>query len=82
MELVFFLTLMLIVLTSKYGVILPSIFAVGTSLPLLVFMFIIWFLGFDGLLMKNGRQINRIVQLAAGGFLIIIGLLDTITYWF
>ncbi|MDP4084919.1 MAG: sulfite exporter TauE/SafE family protein [Bacillota bacterium] len=81
MFVLFFLTLMPIVLNSSYGAILPLIFAIGTSLPLIVFMFIIWFIGIDGVLLKKSRKLGAIVQKCAGIFLIIIGLLDTITYW-
>lgn len=81
MFVLFFLTLMPIVLNSSYGAILPTIFAIGTSLPLIVFMFIIWFIGMDGVLMKKSRKLGEIVQKSAGVLLMIIGLLDTITYW-
>src|SRR5690606_5444993 len=33
----FFFSLMPIVLTSPYGAVMPSVFAVGTSLPVLIF---------------------------------------------
>lgn len=81
MFVLFFFTLMPIILHSSYGAILPTIFAIGTSLPLVIFMFIIWFIGLDGLLMKKGRRFGAFVQKGAGIFLIIIGILDTITYW-
>lgn len=41
MFILFFVTLMPIVLSSYYGFILPSIFAFGTALPLILFIFII-----------------------------------------
>jgi cytochrome c-type biogenesis protein len=81
MFVLFFLTLMPIVLSTPYGAILPTIFALGTSLPLIVFLFIIWFLGFNGSLMKKSRKIGLIVQKSAGLLLVIMGIFDTITYW-
>ncbi|MBI0575941.1 sulfite exporter TauE/SafE family protein [Neobacillus cucumis] len=81
MFVLFFLTLMPIVLGSSYGAVLPSIFAIGTSLPLLIFMFMVWFLGMDGAIMKKSRQFGSLVQKMAGSFLLLLGILDTITYW-
>jgi cytochrome c-type biogenesis protein len=81
MFVLFFLTLMPIVLSSSYGVVLPSIFAIGTSLPLIIVMVIIWFLGVDGALMKKSRKAGGVVQKFAGVILLVIGVLDTLTYW-
>jgi cytochrome c biogenesis protein CcdA len=81
MFVLFFLTLMPLVLATSYGAVLPTIFAIGTSIPLIIFMFIIWFLGFNGSLMKKSRKIGIIIQRTAGILLIIIGIFDTITYW-
>ncbi|WP_059170739.1 sulfite exporter TauE/SafE family protein [Bacillus sp. FJAT-27445] len=81
MFILFFITLMPIVLSSSYGFVLPSVFAIGTSLPLIVFLGIVWFLGIDGALLRKSRKIGYIVQKIAGVFLILIGLLDTLTYW-
>ncbi|WP_053366799.1 urease accessory protein UreH domain-containing protein [Bacillus sp. FJAT-27245] len=81
MFILFFITLMPIVLSTSYGVILPSIFAVGTSLPLIVFLMIVWFFGMDGALLRKSRKFGSFVQKTAGVFLIVIGLLDTVAYW-
>jgi cytochrome c-type biogenesis protein len=81
MFVLFFLTLMPMVLKSAYGAILPPIFAIGTSLPLIIFMLIIWYLGMDGALMKKSRKIGLIIQRSAGLVLIVLGILDTLTYW-
>ena len=33
--------------------------------------------------MKNkGRKVGAIIQKAAGGIMIVLGVFDTITYWF
>lgn len=81
MFMLFFVTLMPIVLQSNYGFILPSIFGIGTSVPLIVVLVIIWFLGVNGTLLKKSRRIGQIVQKTAGVILILFGTLDTLTYW-
>ncbi|MEQ2527664.1 sulfite exporter TauE/SafE family protein [Bacillaceae bacterium CLA-AA-H227] len=82
MFILFFVTLMPMAMSVSYGGILPSVFAVGTSLPLILAIFLIWYLGLSGKLMKKkGRKIGLIVQKLAGGIMIILGILDTITYW-
>lgn len=81
MFILFFVTLMPIVLSSSYGFILPSIFAFGTALPLILFIFIIWYLGGDGLLMKKGRKFGASIQRVSGILIILLGLFDTFTYW-
>jgi cytochrome c-type biogenesis protein len=77
----FFFTLMPIILTASYGMILPSVFAIGTSLPVLVFAGIITFIGLDGALMKKSKKIGNIIQKSAAILFMILGVLDTITYW-
>lgn len=77
----FFFSLMPIVLSSSYGAVLPSIFAVGTSIPLLIFAVIISYIGLDGSLMKKSRRIGMTVQKTAGYILVLVGIMDTITYW-
>lgn len=82
MFLLFFVTLMPIVLSTSYGVILPSIFAIGTSLPLLIAIFLIWYFDISGTIMKKkGRKIGAIVQKVSGWIMIILGFLDTVAYW-
>ncbi|MFD2444381.1 sulfite exporter TauE/SafE family protein [Bacillus sp. CGMCC 1.16607] len=82
MFILFFVTLMPMSLSVSYGAVLPSVFAIGTSLPLLLAIFIIWYFGLSGKLMKkSGRMIGAIVQRVAGVIMLILGILDTITYW-
>ncbi|MFS1515497.1 sulfite exporter TauE/SafE family protein [Bacillus sp. SCS-151] len=81
MFILFFVTLMPIVLSTSYGVILPTIFALGTSIPVLIALFIIWYFGLAGSLMKKGRKLGKRIQMIAGIIIIIIGIFDTITYW-
>lgn len=82
MFVLFFVTLMPMSISVSYGAILPSIFAIGTSLPLLLTIFLIWYFELSGkLVKKKGRKIGLFVQKLAGLFMILIGILDTITYW-
>ncbi|MBS8264465.1 sulfite exporter TauE/SafE family protein [Mesobacillus boroniphilus] len=77
----FFFTLMPIVLSTSYGAVLPSVFAIGTSIPLMIFAAIISYIGLNGSLMKKGRKLGSMVQKIAGYILIIVGIFDTVTYW-
>lgn len=81
MFMLFFVTLMPIVLQSRYGAILPAIFGIGTSIPLILLLLIIWLLGVDGSLLKRSRKFGIVVQKSAGAILIFVGFLDTVTYW-
>lgn len=78
----FFITLMPMATSVSYGAVLPIVFAIGTSLPLLLAIFLIWYLDLGGsLIKKKGRKLGMLIQKIAGGFMLIIGILDTITYW-
>lgn len=78
----FFITLMPMAASVNYGAILPVIFALGTSLPLIIAIILIWYLDFGGsLIKKKGRRLGHIVQKIAGGFMLLLGVLDTMTYW-
>lgn len=82
MFVLFFITLMPMSLTVPYGPVLPSVFAIGTSLPLLIAIFILWYFKLSGkFLKKKSRKLGIIVQRVAGAFILIIGILDTFTYW-
>ncbi|MFC0274817.1 sulfite exporter TauE/SafE family protein [Metabacillus herbersteinensis] len=80
MFVLFFVTLIPLTLSEPYGFILPSIFTIGTTIPILFIMFIIWFLEIDKKIMKKSRKVGLIVQRVAGVFLIILGVLDTVVY--
>lgn len=81
MFVLFFITLMPIVLSSPYGFILPSIFALGTAIPLLIVIAIIWYLGGSGVVMKKGRKFGVVIQRIAGVLILLLGIFDTLTYW-
>lgn len=81
MFVIFFVTLMPIVLASSYGMVLPTVFGIGTSIPVLVVMGMTSFLGLSGALLKRSKKMGLWVQRVAGVILILLGLFDTITYW-
>jgi cytochrome c-type biogenesis protein len=81
MFVLFFVTLMPIVLSSPFGFILPSIFALGTAIPLLIVIFIIWYLGASGAVLKKSRKAGLIIQRVSGVLIILLGFFDTLTYW-
>ncbi|MBU8906439.1 urease accessory protein UreH domain-containing protein [Desertibacillus haloalkaliphilus] len=77
----FFLILMPLALSSSYGVVLPAVFSIGTSIPLFIAIYLIWTFGLSGTFMKRGRKIGYWIQRIAGILLVIVGIIDTITYW-
>lgn len=81
MFVLFLLTLMPIVVTTSYGAVLPAVFGIGTSFPLIIVIFLIWYFGASGAILKRSRKVGNITQKVAGALLVIIGVLDTITYW-
>ncbi|UTR14191.1 sulfite exporter TauE/SafE family protein [Salipaludibacillus sp. LMS25] len=81
MAILYFSLLTPLTLTTSYGAFLPPLFALGTSIPLLVVMFIIWYLGLGGMVLKKGRRLGLYVQRTAGIFIILIGVLDMLTFW-
>ncbi len=81
MFLLFFLLLMPAAVQSTGGVFLPALFAVGTALPFLLMMGIIWFLDLGGSAVRKSRKIGEAVQKAAGAFMILYGILDIMTFW-
>ena len=81
MFLLFFMLLMPLTVSTSYGAVLPSLFAVGTSIPFILVILIIWYLGLSGKMLKKGRKIGVIVQRVAGSFMIVIGMLDILTFW-
>jgi cytochrome c-type biogenesis protein len=81
MFVLFFVTLMPVVLSSPYGFILPPTFALGTAIPLLIVIFIIWYLSGSGMIMKKGRKFGMFIQQIAGALMLLLGIFDTLTYW-
>lgn len=81
MFILFFITLMPIVLSNSYGFFLPTLFALGTALPLLIVIFLIWYFGASGALLRKGRKVGLFIQRFAGGVMLLLGIFDSITYW-
>lgn len=81
MFVLFFVWLMPTVISTSYGLVLPAIFGVATSIPLIILFILIEAFDTKSLIMKKSNKIGRVIQKAAGIILVIIGILDTITYW-
>ncbi|WP_248513824.1 sulfite exporter TauE/SafE family protein [Sporosarcina sp. NCCP-2222] len=81
MFVLFFFWLMPLVATNAYGFLLPSVFGIATSLPLLLLLLFIWFFDAKRLVMRISRRVGLLVQRLAGGLIILIGIADSITYW-
>lgn len=81
MFLLFFGLLMPLVLSSSYGIILPGIFALGTSVPFLLLLTLIMYFGLTGVLLKRSKKIGKTIQMLFGGLMIIVGIFDTFVYW-
>lgn len=81
MFILFFGALMPIVLSYEFGFILPFLFGVGTSLPFILIVYLISTFSDKGKILKKSRRIGKIAQVTLGILLIVIGIIDTITYW-
>jgi len=81
MFVLFFVWLMPNVISTSYGFILPTIFGIATSIPLIIILGLIWYFDVKGLIMKRSMKVGQIIQRLAGAILILIGVFDTITYW-
>ncbi|MFJ7981648.1 sulfite exporter TauE/SafE family protein [Lysinibacillus xylanilyticus] len=81
MFVLFFVWLMPTVVTSSYGVVLPAIFGIATSVPLLVILGLIHLFDAKRFIMRTSMKMGRVIQIVAGVILSIIGVADTITYW-
>ncbi|MFJ7666835.1 sulfite exporter TauE/SafE family protein [Lysinibacillus sp. NPDC097195] len=81
MFVLFFVWLMPTVVTTPYGFILPAIFGVAMSLPLMVMLTLFYLFDAKRIIMKSSMKMARVIQIIAGVVLIMIGLTDTITYW-
>lgn len=81
MFVLFFVWLMPTVVSTSYGFILPAVFGIATSIPLILLFVLIWFFDAKRLIMKKSMKMGKVVQKFAGVIILIIGLFDTITYW-
>jgi cytochrome c-type biogenesis protein len=81
MFILFFGSLMPLALQSDYGIGLPSVFAVGTAMPFLLFSALTIGFGLDRLMVKQAKKWGRSIQTLAGALFILLGISDTITYY-
>ncbi|WP_332647566.1 urease accessory protein UreH domain-containing protein [Lysinibacillus sp. 54212] len=81
MFVLFFVWLMPTVATSSYGLILPAIFGVATAIPLIILFGLLSMFDSKRLIMRLSKKMGNSIQIIAGVLLILIGILDTITYW-
>lgn len=81
MFLLFFVWLMPTVASTSYGLVLPAIFGIATSVPLLIMLALIHFFYEKRVIIRFSMRMGRVIQNVAGVILIIIGVTDTITYW-
>ncbi len=70
-------------LTTSGGWTFPGVFAIGTTLPLLAFAGLLAS-GFpmSGVMLKQLKQYHRRVSQVSGAVFILVGISDTLTYWF
>jgi len=81
MFVLFFVWLMPVVTSSSFGFILPSIFGVATSVPLLIILVLIYLFDAKRLILRTSMKMGKVIQLVAGILLLLIGIMDTVTYW-
>jgi cytochrome c-type biogenesis protein len=82
MFLLFFgLLIPLVLNTTGYGFSLPFIFSLGTFMPVLLFLGLVYGFGWDQTLVKNSKKFGKSVQVVAGVLLILLGINDIILYW-
>lgn len=77
----FFGILMPMVIQSNFGPILPTVFAVGTAIPLLLISGLYFGFGLDRWMIKRTKKWGSVIQKMAGVFFILWGMMDTYTYW-
>lgn len=77
----FFGLVMPMVFSSSYGVILPSVFSLGTAMPFLLFIGLNIAFGVDTAILKRSRKWGKWIQKIAGVIFLVLGVADTVTYW-
>lgn len=81
MFVLYFVWLMPLVISSPAGLVLPGIFAIATSLPLLLILWLLAQFKKRKSIMQKSMAIGKAVQKIAGILIILFGILDTIMYW-
>ncbi|MEK5486327.1 MULTISPECIES: urease accessory protein UreH domain-containing protein [Lysinibacillus] len=81
MFVLFFVWLMPVVASTSYGFILPSIFGVATAVPLIIMLLLLYVFNAKRLIVRTSMKMGRSMQMIAGLLLLLVGMIDTITYW-
>lgn len=81
MFVLFYGSLMPLVMSAPYGFALPSVFAIGTAMPLLLFAGLAVGFGLDQKMIRKTKRWGLVVQRFAGTLLLVLGIADTATYW-
>jgi len=81
MFVLFFVWLMPVVASTSYGFILPSIFGVATAVPLIIMLPLLYVFNAKRLIVRTSMKMGRSMQMIAGLLLLLVGMIDTITYW-
>lgn len=77
----FFGVLMPMTFESSTGPLLPSIFAIGTAIPLLVVFGLYIGFGLERIMVKKLRKWGSHIQKVTGLFFVLWGMMDSFTYW-
>lgn len=81
--LLFFGLLLPLALTRPLGIIYPGLFALGTTVPLLVLAACLSIgVGSVGQTVRRAGSLDRGVRWTSAGVLLLAGLNDTVVYWF
>jgi cytochrome c biogenesis protein CcdA len=81
--LLFFGVTLTLAARSPAGLAFPAVFALGTALPLLLFVALaLSSAGAAQRFLRRVRRANRPLRRLGGAFLILLGLHDTLVYWF
>ena len=68
--------------TSSTGLVFSVLFALGTALPLLLFVLLLQRGNRKGEVLSGMRHSGRWASRVAGGVLLLVGLYDTVVFWF
>lgn len=81
MFLLFFGILISLMFSSASGPVLPPLFAIGTAVPLLFVFGLLYGTGASRSFVRALRRFGHGLTRAVGAVFVLIGLLDTVTYW-
>ncbi|TLS50129.1 sulfite exporter TauE/SafE family protein [Paenibacillus antri] len=81
MFVLFYGSLMPLSISAPYGFVFPTIFAVGTAMPFLLFVGLMVGFGLDQIVIHRTKKMGLLVQRFAGFLMFVLGIADTATYW-